>query len=61
VVEDPGHDSINDLFDGPGAGIERGVGREDGRAGLDEKLEVLHVDQVERRFPGDEDELFAFL
>ena len=61
VIEHPGHDGIHHLFDRLRAHVERRVGREDGRAGLDEELEVLDVDQVERRLAGDEDELLTFL
>ena len=61
MIEDAGDDGVHYLFDALGAVVERRVGGENRCASLDEELEVLNVDQVERCLARDEDELLAFL
>ena len=61
MIEDAGDDGVHHLLDILRAGVERRIGRENRRAGLEKQLEVLDVDQVERGFAGNQDELPPFL
>ena len=60
MIQDSPHDGIDDLLDGPRAGVKGWIGRENGSTCQDEQFKVFNVNQVQRGFTRDEDE-FLFL
>jgi hypothetical protein len=60
VVQNPGDYGIHDLFDGLRSSVKRRIRGQDRRACLYQKFIILDVDEIERCFARNEDEL-AFL
>ena len=60
VVQDPGHDGVDDLFDSLGMGVKSRVGRQNCGAGEQEQFEIFYVNQVEWSFPGHQDQFLFF-
>jgi len=61
MIQHPRHHRIHHLFHALWAGVKGRVGRQNGRARLNQQLKVLHMDEIERRLARDENQPPAFL